>query len=147
MKKGLFMTLLLVLVLSLGSVAFGDTVSPETMAIVQEDVDQTNIDIDQKIDEAVARSIVIVDTYNAAVALAELTLEGQALDARLDALYDAKEREINNLIDTLVDETNAIAAACFQRCADLGVTVICELVPVEIDGRIVMIDPLKVVGD
>lgn len=149
MKKSLILMLIMVAVLSLGSIAFGESspIDPEVLALVQADVDETNAIIDGKINEAVVTSIDIVNTYNDDVALAYSDLTGGDLKERLESLYEKKEDLIEDLINDLLDETNDIAQSMFDRAADWGVQVLCELVPVEIDGRIVMVDPLKVVGD
>lgn len=148
MKKFLLVLSIFVMLFTLSAFTLADTtVDAEVLSVVQADVDETNAAIDEMIDEAVNASKDIIKQYDANVKLAQRELSGQALEDRINSLYANKETQINNLINNLINETNAEAQAMFDRAEKLGVEVVCELVPVEIDGRIVMIDPIRVVGD
>lgn len=145
MKKSISLVLILVVLLSFGGLAYGET-STGVLEQVQHEVNETNEEIDELIEQAISDSIKIVDEYDRHVALAEKELKARALKERLTSLLENKNVQIENLITNLVNETNALAQEMFELAEALGVEVICELVPVEIDGQIIMIDPLRVVG-
>ncbi|MBN2796080.1 MAG: hypothetical protein JXR88_11785 [Clostridia bacterium] len=147
MKKLLLIVSIAMMMFMLASFTMADTIDPEIIAIVQTDVDQTNATIDAMIEKALDRADEILDQYEDNCKLAKKELEGQSLTDRLNSLTANKDVEITNLINNLVNDTNAVAQAMFARANDLGVTVLCELVPVIIDGRTVMIDPIRVIGD
>lgn len=147
MKKLLFIVSIAVMMFSLASFTMADTIDPEILELVQEDVDATNAQIDSMINKALERAEKILEQYERNCELAEKELTGQGLEDRINSLTANKDVEINNLINNLVNETNAVAQAMFARAEEMGVTVICELIPVIIDGRTVMIDPIRVVGE
>ena len=84
-------------------------------------VEQTNNEIDRLIEEAV---------YQA---------------SQVDELGDKAEKEINKIIEKLVKETDKLSEKVIKEAGKVGALVICEYIPVEIGGQIIMIDPLIVV--
>lgn len=66
-------------------------------------------------------------------------------NARIMALVHRAQRQENPNIDLLVARTNAIAARTIFIADKLGIEVVCEYTPYEIDGQIVYIDPLIVI--
>lgn len=56
------------------------------------------------------------------------------------------DRELGDLIQNLVDATNEMSAKTTSKAAENGVTVECTWVLVELGGKKVLVDPLKVVG-
>ncbi|UAL53071.1 hypothetical protein LIT32_04535 [Bacillus sp. CMF21] len=56
------------------------------------------------------------------------------------------DRELGDLIQNLVDVTNEMSAKTISKAAENGVTVECTWVLVELGGKKVWVDPLKVVG-
>jgi hypothetical protein len=66
----------------------------------------------------------------------------------LDAQEKAQEKpeEIQEIIDELIEETEEVSRETIEEGEELGVTIICEYVEVEINGVNVWIDPLLVVG-
>lgn len=121
MKMKLRMSLLLVLILMVfGAVSFADTDS------VVADIEVANATIESLVADAIAQ--------------AELL--------SVEAADDPEEfaQELALLIDELVAEVNEVAFEAMDEAAEMGVTVYCELVEVEICGNTVMIDPLIVGG-
>ncbi len=149
LKKILILAMISVMVLTLSSFAFGEesqTVSPEIIAEVQADVNETNATIDAMIEMYVGISYNIVGEYNYMVGIANQNLSDKELEKELRKLENQKNKDIDRLIVEFIDETNAVAFAMFDRAAEKGVKVVCELIPVEVDGLIVMIDPIRVIG-
>ncbi|MGD9677364.1 MAG: hypothetical protein AB7V16_03210 [Vulcanibacillus sp.] len=73
------------------------------------------------------------------------------IDNALDKveIFEGKEQEdmlIAKTIDLLIDQTNNIAENMIDRAANKDVEIYCELVEVEIDGQIILIDPLRIGG-
>ncbi len=87
----------------------------DNISDVQKAVDKTNIKIEKEIDKAVTKS------------LKETSLE-----------------KIEQIINKLLDKTNDMSAKMVEKAAESGVVVVCEWVPVEINGQIIMVDPLRV---
>jgi uncharacterized protein with ACT and thioredoxin-like domain len=56
------------------------------------------------------------------------------------------DRELGDLIQNLVDVTNEMSAKTISKAAENGVTVECTWDLVELGGKKVWVDPLKVVG-
>lgn len=104
--------------------------STENLEKVEAIVDKANEKIEKKIDNAVAKSERIVAKYEN--------------DKLTEAEKDAK---IDELVTGLIDKTNAISLKARTRCEKLGYTVECEWIEVEIDGQIILVDPLYIVGD
>lgn len=65
--------------------------------------------------------------------------------ARWQARFSQADWQLDCIIDALVVGTNAIAQSAILRASLYGVAAVCEYVPVEVGGRIVLIDPLKVI--
>lgn len=57
-----------------------------------------------------------------------------------------RTHELNEIIFKLIEDTNEEAQELKDEAAEEGVTVICELIEVEIDGQKAWIDPLRIVG-
>ena len=71
------------------------------------------------------------------------------VDSANDRIMDMVERTMNSQnpdLDKLVRNTNAIALRTIDTVAKLGVTVVCEYQAFEINGQIVLIDPLKIIS-
>lgn len=103
--------------------------SEENLEKVEAIVDKANQRIEKKINNAVEKSQRIVAKFE----------DGKLTEAE-------KDTKINELVTTLIDKTNAISQKSRTRCEKLGYTVECEWIEVEIDGNVVMVDPLYIVG-
>lgn len=98
-------------------------------AKVEKLVAKANKKIDKKIENAVAKSETIVEDYENG-----------------DITEKQKDKKIDRLVQKLLDQTNAISEKTRNKCAELGYEVICEWIPVEIDGEIIMVDPIYIKG-
>lgn len=78
-------------------------------------IDKTNVKIENEIEKAVSKSF------------EETSLE-----------------KINTIIVKLLDKTNDMSAKMVEKAAESGIVVVCDWVPVEINGEIIMVDPLRV---
>jgi peptidoglycan hydrolase CwlO-like protein len=65
----------------------------------------------------------------------------EAQDKALD-----KPDEIQEVIDELVEETLETSEETVEEGEELGVSIICEYIEVDINGITVLIDPLRVAG-
>ncbi len=65
--------------------------------------------------------------------------------SQVDELGEKAEKEINKIIEKLVKETDKLSEKVIKEAGKIGILVICEYIPVEIGGQIIMIDPLIVV--
>ena len=75
-----------------------------------------------------------------------LNEEINEIDEEMNALNNEMNMEIQKIIDKLIDETNQCSADTRAEAAELGYTVICEWVEVEIADRMILVDPLRVLG-
>lgn len=65
---------------------------------------------------------------------------------KLARIQDKFDRELDELIESLLTITNEMSAETIAKAAEKGVIVECTWVLVELGGRMVWVDPLKVVG-
>lgn len=65
---------------------------------------------------------------------------------KLEELSNKFNRELDQLIQNLLDVTNEISAETISKAAENGITVECTWILVELGGKKVWVDPLKVVG-
>lgn len=103
--------------------------SDETLEKVEGIIAKANERIEKKIANAVARSEKIVAKYE----------KGKLTESEKDAKIDA-------LVTGLIDKTNQISLKARTRCEKLGYETVCEWVEVEIDSKIILVDPLYIVG-
>ncbi len=59
---------------------------------------------------------------------------------------DKFNEKIDRIIERLINDTNQKAADMKNRAAGKGITVICELVEIQIGGQNILIDPLRIAG-
>lgn len=79
----------------------------------------------------------------------KILMAQRLVDSANDRILDMVERTMNSQnpdLDKLVSCTNAIALRTIDAAAKLGVTVVCEYQTFEINGQIVLIDPLKIIS-
>lgn len=65
--------------------------------------------------------------------------------AQAKAEYAKSEAQLDRIIDQLLDKTSAIVARAIIRINRLGGEAVCEYVEVQIGGRTVLVDPLRIV--
>lgn len=115
-------------------------------------VNSTNWSIEQEIKKTQAQADVLQLKYSLVTeglenALRLVPAESKAYDyisLQLQATQSRYDAELDKLICNLIQTTNAMASKAISIAADNGVTVICELVEVQIGNRVVLIDPLRV---
>ncbi|HEY4554235.1 MAG TPA: hypothetical protein VIG80_13675 [Bacillaceae bacterium] len=74
----------------------------------------------------------------------KLQEENLKQEAKVQAVLDKLGKDLDELIENLIQVTNAISAEAVQYGQERGLEVICEYVEVQIGGRTVLIDPLRV---
>lgn len=127
MQKIKFLTVTLILLLVCSTVSYGKVISAEEQA--QQIVDQANLQIDEVIASTLSKTDMIIEKYDQNL----ITLE-------------EKNAKIEKLIEKMVDKTNKISKKAQKSAAKLGVTVECELIEVLIDGQVILVDPIFIVG-
>lgn len=151
MKKKLSLILLMLLILSLFTPAvFADDNSKFNDVVKQ--VEKTN----QKIEKEIQKSIEVAnyEIEKCEEEVAELNEKRTEADEEELVEIDCKILEyetklflkIDDIISNLIDKTNKLANEMVEKAAKEGITVICELIEVEIGGRTVLIDPLIIVN-
>lgn len=127
MQKIKFLTVTLILLLVCSTVSYGKVISAEEQA--QQIVDQANLQIDEVIASTLSKTDMIIEKYDQNL----ITLE-------------EKNAKIEKLIEKMIDKTNKISKKAQKSAAKLGVTVECELIEVLIDGQVILVDPIFIVG-
>ncbi len=132
----------------------GITVSAAQLssAEIENHVNSTNMSIEKEISKAQDKANVMTYKYTlvtfglekAQEFVPENSKAYNSITAQLQAAKSLYEAEMDKLINELVQVTNAMANETMRIAADNGVTVICELVEVQIGNRVVLIDPLRV---
>lgn len=115
-------------------------------------VNSTNISIEQEIAKAQNQANILKYKYDAIVDKLEKAQElfpvnSEAYKFISMQIQSAKSKyndELDELINELVQTTNAMANKTIRIAAENGYTVICEFVEVQIGDRVVLIDPLRV---
>ncbi|MFA7636302.1 MAG: hypothetical protein WCX81_00910 [Monoglobales bacterium] len=132
MKKLFTLALVLVMVFSLSATAFAKT-----------DVADSFVAKANSAVEAYVQTVTIDDISDKDYAKAEKTVEkaNEKILKMVEKEMDAKKLDL----DKLVEKTNDEAFKAIEKCAKMGIEVICEYKVFEIQGNIVYIDPLRVV--
>lgn len=134
MKKIIAFSLTMILVISLMMTsAFA---SVKSLGDVTEDVERANARIEALIDQAIEKTYRLIDRYEIFVAKSKYD----------DTLIKKLNERIQEIIDDLVESTNRVAAETKEKAAKEGYKVICEMVEVNIGGRLVLIDPMRIGG-
>jgi len=116
---------------------------------VQDLVDKANAKIEKAVGAAIEEADRVTEKYLEDLDKLESKKEAGIFDsnkyeqekARLAAKY---EQKIDKIIDKLVEKTGKVAAKAINDAVKKGFVVICEEVEVEIAGRTVLIDPLRI---
>lgn len=64
---------------------------------------------------------------------------------QIDHLVEVAKSQKDPDLSLLIEKTSNIAMKAIEKCADLGIVVKCELIPVEINGHVIYIDPLRII--
>lgn len=152
MKKKISLVLSLLLMLSLFMPAVYAEDNSKFNDIVKM-VEETNL----KIEEEIQKSIEKAD-YEIAKCEEEIEkLYEERTEADEEELVEIDNKilefetklslNLDEIINDLIEDTNKLANEMVEKAAEEGITVICELIEVEIGGRSVLIDPLKIIND
>lgn len=142
-KSVLMMLLIFTLFTATTAVVYAEEISTTSYNEVVAIVDKANEDIQAKIDEAVAKADDLTASYNMGLALIKDTPKYNKIAKELKAVYD---KQLDEVAETLVKETNEIADKVIREAKEKGYTVQCQLIPVQLGDRVVMIDPLIVIN-
>lgn len=133
MKKLLSLLVMVMLILSLGSVALADDLLPN----------QSYFEAQQQVD--ISDDLLLNPNY------IEVQQQVDKANAKIDnlvakAIVKAEDNpdNVDKIIDNLVKQTNKIADKTIKYAAKKGIEVYCEYEDVEIGGKIVSIDPLRI---
>lgn len=123
MKRFIILVLTIVITLSL---ALSPVYAVETeYEKVLSEVNKTNAEIDKMISKAIEKT-------------------DNAMDKDINELTSKLDHRIEKIIEKLINGTFKKADKMVEKAADEGIEVICELVKVEIGGRVIEIDPLRI---
>lgn len=143
-KSILTLILTLTIFTSLASVAYAEDVNNDVYyneVVVM--VSNANSTIQNKIDEAVRQADKLTLAYNEALTAIEGTKNYQDKFAALNQAYNYG---LDAIEAKLIKETNEIADKVIEEAGEKGVIVQCELVPVQLGDRVVMVDPLIIIN-
>ena len=130
--SGILIVLMMITLLAPLSLASGTQYD-----IIVKEVEATNAKIESMIQQAKAEADREINNFNK-------TNHPNAFVEAVNRLI--LELKIEIIARRLVTETDRLAADMIKKAANAGVTVICEYEAVQIGNKIVMIDPLIVVG-
>lgn len=139
MKKRLTVILLATLMLTavLGATAYA--------ASAQDIVNAANASISQEIAQATAQADQATAVYNTSIAAVN-ACSGPDAAMLLDlcrTMYDAR---LDQISASLISRTDQISKQAIASCAALGVKVMCQYTPVTLGDRVVLVDPLVIIG-
>jgi len=127
MKKSLIIVLVALFMFSTSIIASAKVGSPDESA--SEVVNHANEKIQTIIETTQAKSANILMKYETgSITLAQ------------------KELETTTLIEKMLTKTNSISSKAIKKALTLGFSVECTFVEVIIDGQIILVDPLFIVG-
>ena len=78
--------------------------------------------------------------------IAFMEKEVEKANAQIEKLVAHAQKTAKDDVEWLLDRVDNIVAGVQAKAQRCGVTVVCEYVAYEIDGRIVLIDPLMVIN-
>lgn len=128
MKKMVTLLTVALLMVSFASTTFAST-DFSNYDEADKIIEQANRSIDATIKTAVKESKKIVKDYE---------------KGRIS--FDEKELLIATLVEELIEETNLISSTSRAKVKDLGYYAICTWIEVVIDGKVYLVDPLRIVG-
>lgn len=142
-KSILMMFLIFTLFTATTAVVYAEEKSTTDYSEVISIVNKANKNIQFKIDKAVAKADDLTAAYNRKLVLTKDTPNYNKIARELKAVYN---KQLDEVAKTLVKETDEIADKTIREAKKKGYTVQCQLVPVQLGDRVVMIDPLIVIN-
>lgn len=109
-------------------------------------VNSTNFAIEQEIIKAQTQANDLTGKYITTIDQLENCKANINNDQFLEKIELKYDSNLDKIVNRLIQKTNYIANDTVSIAAENGYTVICELVEVEVGNRVVLIDPLRVVG-
>ena len=150
MKKiSVFITAVLMMsfiIIPTNSVQAMGSVQDTVMEEIIKNVEQTNKQINEEIEKAVYAAQEAFDDYNHDL-MVLANDKNNVSNEKHEQIQQLEENyivEINKIVNDLIKVTNKMAAKMIEDAAKEGVTVYCEWVVVTIDGKPVLVDPLRV---
>jgi hypothetical protein len=143
MKKIMALVFTAILMLGISSPVFAS--EEKDIAKALEMIEQTNLEIEKKIEKAVSRSDQLHAKYLMDIQELEedKKLENDLKKEEVTAKYNKK---LDEIIAKVYDETFEMSAKTIDKAAELGVEAECSWVLVRFADRYVWIDPVRVVG-
>lgn len=127
MKKIISILLVFTFLFSFNVNAFAQVKSTDISA--QQIVDKANQEIDQIIATTIEKSEKVLYKYKTG-----------------KISYVEKEAKISELVNNMLTKTSKISQAAQKKCAKFGVLTQCTYVEVLIDQKIILVDPVMIVG-
>lgn len=127
MKKIISILLVFTFLFSFNVNAFAQVKSTDISA--QQIVDNANQEINQIITSTIEKSEKVLTKY----ASSKIT-------------FEEKEAKIDELINYMLTKTSKISQNAQRKCAKFGVLTQCTYVEVLIDKKIILVDPVMIVG-
>lgn len=146
MKKILSLILTLTLSLTLfTSVAYADNLEGNNKNYdkIVKMVNKTNKSIENKIEEAVAKADKLTAQYEERL---EELKKSKNYEKKAEVLTNVYDMKIEKISQKLIRETDRIAHKTFEKAEEKGFKVKCNLIPVKLGNKIVMVDPIIVVN-
>ena len=140
MKKIMALIFTAILMLGISSPVFAS--EEKDIAKALEMIEQTNLEIEKKIEKAVSKSDKLYAEYL-------MDLQRLEEDGKLENNVKKKE-EFNKTLDKIIakvyDQTFEMSARTIEKAAKLGVEAECIMIKVTFGNKEVEIDPVRVVG-
>ncbi|MDX1805619.1 MAG: hypothetical protein R3267_01175 [Paenisporosarcina sp.] len=152
MKKIFTILLTALLFLGLSTSVFASSDEDYTKGIQL--IELANLEIEEMIEKAVAEADELQGNYDAELnevnAKLKITTDGKQqseLNKEIDKLTKVYNKELDKIIHSIYKETFKLSKKTIKEAAKYGIIAECSWVEVTFADRIVMIDPIKVVGE
>lgn len=148
MKK--ILTLVFVAILMFGISSPVDASEKKDIAKALEMIEQTNLEIDAKIENGVKRADKLFADYQKDIQELEenkkLKNDPESKEERKQKLTANYEEKRDRIIDMVFNETLEMSRNTIERASELGVMAECSWVLIRFGDKSVWIDPVRVVG-
>ncbi len=136
-KLTVFITaMLMVLFISIPT----NSVQAKGMDEIIKNVEQTNMQINTQIEKAVYAAKITTEEYNDQLMVLVKNKNEREIE-KLKYKYDDK---IDKIVKKLLEVTSKMSEKTINSAAKEGVTLYCDFVEVNIAGRIVLVDPIRI---
>jgi hypothetical protein len=113
-----------------------------TEAIEDED---KHLLVEQEVGEIT--TLLVADENNSLLTIpSQEHYEGKTVEDKYKQLTEKYVAQLDIIIDNLIEKAEKMSAHTIAKVAKVGITAVCELVPVQIGHRLVDVDPISVVG-